>query len=47
MATNFMSMAAKWSDLGNRIAGASLQMEHHTDVPSQSAKDPWELGALG
>ena len=42
-----MSMAAKLSDLGNRMSGASLQMEGHVDVPSQSAKDPWELGALG
>ena len=42
-----MSMAAKLSDLGNRMSGASLQMEDHADVPSQSAKDPWELGTFG
>ena len=46
-ATNFMSMAAKLSNLGNRTSGASLQMEGHVDVWSQSAKDPWELEALG
>ena len=46
-ATNFMSMATKSSDLGNRISGASLQMEGHTDMPSQSAKDQWESEVLG
>ena len=29
------------------MSGANLWMEGHTDVPSQSAKDPGELGALG
>ena len=42
-----MSMAAKLSDLGNRMSGAKPQMEGHADASSQSAKDPWELGALG
>ena len=42
-----MSMAAKLSNLGNRISGASLQMEGHADVPSQSAKDLQESEALG
>ena len=42
-----MSMAAKSSDLGNRTSGTSLQMEGHTDMPSQSAKDLWESEALG
>ena len=42
-----MSMAAKSSDLGDRISGASLQMEGHMDTPSQSAKDLWESEALG
>ena len=42
-----MSMAAKLSDLADRTFGASLQMEDHTDMPSQSAKDLWELEALG
>ena len=40
-------MAAKLSDLGNRTSGASLQMEGPVDIPSQSVKNPWELGALG
>ena len=42
-----MSIAAKLSDLGNRMSGASLQMKGHTDMPSQSAEDQWELEALG
>ena len=42
-----MSMAAKLSDLGNRMSGASLQIEGHRDMPFQSAKDPWESGVLG
>ena len=42
-----MSLAAKSSDLGDRMSGANLQMEGHADVPSQSAKDLGELGALG
>ena len=40
-------MAAKWTNLGDRISTASFQMEGHVDVPSQSAKDLWESGALG
>ena len=44
-ATNFMSMAAKLSDLGDRTSGASLQMEGHRDVPYQSAKDLQESEA--
>ena len=43
----FMSMAAKLSDLGNRTSGANPQMEGFMDVPSQSAKDLWELEASG
>ena len=46
-ATNFMSIAAKLSDLVDKTSGANLQMEGHADVPSQSAKDLWELEALG
>ena len=42
-----MSMAAKLSDLEDRMSGANLQMEGHVDMPSQSAKDPRESGALG
>ena len=40
-------MAAKSSDLGDRMSGANLQMEGHMDVPSQSAEDQQELEALG
>ena len=46
-ATNFMSMAAKSSELGNRMSGANSQMEGPTDVPCQSAKDLQESEALG
>ena len=42
-----MSMATKLSNLGNRMSGANLHMEGHADVPPQSAKDLWELEALG
>ena len=42
-----MSMAAKSSDLEDKMSGANLQIEGHMDVPSQSAKDPEDLGALG
>ena len=38
-ATNFMSMAAKSSDLVDETSGANLQMEGHVDMPSQSVKD--------
>ena len=41
-----MSMAAKSSDLAEETSGVNLQMEGHADVPSQSAKDVWELEAL-
>ena len=33
-AINFMSMAAKSSELEDRTSGANLQMEGHVDVPS-------------
>ena len=42
-----MSMAAKSSDLEDKTSRANLQIEGHEDVPSQSAKDPRESGALG
>ena len=38
-----MSMAAKLSDLVDEASGANLQMEGHTDIPPQSAKDLQEL----
>ena len=46
-ATNFVSMAAKSSDLGDRTSGANLQIEGHMDMPPQSAKDLGESEALG
>ena len=46
MATNFMSMASKLSELVDGTSGANLQEEGYADVPAQSAKDLWELKAL-
>ena len=37
-----MPMAAKLSDLVDKISGANLQTEGHVDVPTQGAKDPQE-----
>ena len=42
-----MSMAAKSSDLVDKMSGANLCMEGHVDMPFQSAKDLSELEALG
>ena len=42
-----MSMAAISSDLGNRMSGANSQMDSPSDMPSQSAKDLWELKGWG
>ena len=42
-----MSMAAKSRDLVDIMSGANLQTKGHTDMPSQSAKDLWELEASG
>ena len=38
-ATNFVSMAAKLSDLVDKMSGANLQTDGHAEVPTQSAKD--------
>ena len=38
-----MSMAAKLSDLVDKMSGANLQADGHADVPTQGVKDPWEL----
>ena len=46
MATNFMSIASKSSDLVDETSGANIQVEGHTDVLTQSAKDLWEPEAL-
>ena len=40
-------MAAKLSDLVDKMSGANLQMEGHADVPFKRAKDLWELETLG
>ena len=40
-----MSMAAKLSDLVNEISGVNLQIEGHTDMQPQSAKDLQKLEA--
>ena len=42
-----MSMAAKLSELVDKTSGANLQTNGYLDMPSQSAKDLWELEALG
>ena len=39
-------MAAKLIDLVDETSGANLQMQGHADMPTQSAKDLWELEAL-
>ena len=44
-ATNFVSMAAKSSNLVDETSGVNLQMEGHMDVPPQSARDLQELEA--
>ena len=46
-ATTIMSMATKSSNLEDQTSGANLQMEDHVGMPSQSWKDPEEMGALG
>ena len=35
-------MAAKLSDLVDKMSGANLQVDGHAEVPTQSAKDLWE-----
>ena len=35
-------MAAKSSDLVDKMSGANLQVDGHVEVPTQSAKDLWE-----
>ena len=37
-----MSMAAKLSDLVDKMSGANLQADGHMEVPTQSVKDPQE-----
>ena len=40
-ATNFMSMAAKLSNLINKMPGANLQADGQVEVATQGAKDLW------
>ena len=40
-ATNFMSMAAKLSDLVDKTPKANLQVDGQVEVPIQGAKDLW------
>ena len=47
MAATIMSMATKSSDLEDQTFEANLQMAGHVGMPSQSWKDPEEMGALG
>ena len=39
-----MSMAAKLSDLVNKMPGANLQADGQVEVPTQGAKDLWWSG---
>ena len=34
-----MSMAAKFSDLVDKMSGANLQVDGHVEVPTQGVKD--------
>ena len=38
-----MSMAAKFSNLVDKMSGANLWADGHAEVPTQYAKDLWEL----
>ena len=38
-----MSLAAKLSDLVDKMSGANLQADGQVEVPTQSVKDLWEL----
>ena len=38
-----MSMAAKLSDLADKMSGANLQADGQTEVPTQGMKDLWGL----
>ena len=40
-ATNFVSMAAKLSDLADEMPGAKLQADGQMEVPTQGTKDLW------
>ena len=40
-------MAAKLSDLVDKMSGAKLQMDGYADVPTQIVKDPQGAGGRG
>ena len=42
MATNFVSMAAKSSDSGDKTSEANLQADGQAEKPAQGAVDWWE-----
>ena len=42
-ATNFVSMAANLSDLGDKMSEAKLQVEGQAEKPAQGAADWWEM----
>ena len=42
-ATDFMSMAAKSSDLVDKMSEANLQVDGQADKPAQGAVDLWEM----
>ena len=43
MTTNFMSMAAKLSDLVDKMSEANLQMDGQTEKPAQAVADSLEM----
>ena len=42
-ATNFMSMAAKLSDLVDKTSEANIQVDGQTEKPAQGVVDLWEM----
>ena len=42
-ATNFMSMAAKLSNLSDKTSEANLQVDGQVEKPAQGAVDWWEM----
>ena len=43
MATDFVSMAAKSSDLNDKTSEANLQVDSQVEKPAQGAVDQWEM----
>ena len=42
-ATNFVSMAAKLSDLSDKMSEANLQVDGQVEKPAQGAADQWQM----